>query len=278
MCQFCVEHGEGERWYLNARNYSADLMSDLKRRQYMVDFIRDFSKTRASAIAWMERLDRLPAPLASAGRSAASLHMRPRHFGQPVPIEECEQILAIATSITVIPCICRMHTPGKKAEEVCILVTTSPVEPILAEGFESYSDGPDLDDFHKVTSDEAMTLMRLCEERGLMHSVWTFQTPFTAAICNCDLASGCMAMRLTAGYGMKVMWRGESVALLDTNTCRQCGECARVCPFSALSVDGGVVTLHSTRCWGCGICRTHCPADSLRLVDRHTVPEVAAIW
>lgn len=278
MCQFCVEHGEGERWYLNARNYSADLMSDLKRRQYMVDFIRDFSQTRASAIAWMERLDRLPAPLASAGRSAASRHMRPRHFGQPVPIEECEQILAIATSITVIPCICRMHTPGKKAEEVCILVTTSPVEPILAEGFESYSDGPDLDDFHKVTSDEAMTLMRLCEERGLMHSVWTFQTPFTAAICNCDLASGCMAMRLTAGYGMKVMWRGESVAVLDANTCRQCGECARVCPFGALGVDGSMVTLHSARCWGCGICRTHCPADSLRLVDRHTVPEVAAIW
>ncbi len=42
MCQFCVEHGEGKRWYLQAQNYSADLNSDLERRAYVVKFISGF--------------------------------------------------------------------------------------------------------------------------------------------------------------------------------------------------------------------------------------------
>jgi len=47
MCQFCVQHGDGEKWYLQARNYAADLSSDLHRRGYMLDFIRDFDAHRA---------------------------------------------------------------------------------------------------------------------------------------------------------------------------------------------------------------------------------------
>ena len=42
MCQFCVEHGEGKRWYLEASNYAYDLDSDLKRREYVLEFIRGF--------------------------------------------------------------------------------------------------------------------------------------------------------------------------------------------------------------------------------------------
>jgi Pyruvate/2-oxoacid:ferredoxin oxidoreductase delta subunit len=277
MCQFCVEHGEGKRWYLNAKNYAYDLESDVKRRDYVVHFVSDFADTRENAIRWMERLNRLPAPLEKSAKAAASRHMRPRHFGQPVPIEECEQILGLATSITAIPCICRMHTPGKNADEVCILVTTQPIEPYLRAGFESYANGPDLDDFHTMDVAETMALLRSCEEKGLMHSVWTFQTPFAAAICNCNLESGCMAMKLTAGYEMKLMWRGESVIRLDEHACTACGACAELCPFEAIQANGSVAA-SAERCWGCGICRSACPSEALSLVDRRTVPEVAALW
>jgi len=190
MCQFCVEHGEGERWYLQASNYAFDLESDLRRRQYIVDFVSGFSEMRSSAITWMERFERMPAPLSAMGKSAISKHLQANHFGQPVPLEECERILEMATSITVIPCICRMHEPGKRADEVCLLVTVQPIEPLLVEGFASYADGPDLDDFNKVSASQAMELLRACELDGLMHSVWTFKTPFTAAICNCNVESG----------------------------------------------------------------------------------------
>jgi len=278
VCQFCVEHGEGERWYLQAKNYAYDLDSDIRRRDFMVDFVRGFGDARANALVWMERLDHLPSPLSRAGKNLISKRQQVSHFGQPVPLEECERILAIATSITAIPCICRMHAPGKKADEVCLLVTTRPVEGVLQEGFSGYEDGPTLDDFHRISAAEAMDLLRECEHSGLMHSIWTFKTPFAAAICNCNIESGCMAMRLTAVHDLKMMWRGEWVAQLDEQKCTRCAKCTKVCPFDAVRSGGGRVELLAERCWGCGVCRSACEAGALTLADRRSVPEVAALW
>lgn len=278
MCQFCVEHGEGERWYLQAKNYAYDLDSDVRRRRYVIDFVDGFGEMRDSAIKWMERLDRLPAPLSSAGKNLISLRQRVNHFGQPVPLEECESILDFATSITVIPCVCRIHAPGSVNREVCMLVTTKPVDDVLEEAFSGYDDGPDLDDFHHLDRSEALALLKECEHEGLMHSIWTFKTPFAAAICNCNLESGCMAMRLTAVHGLKIMWRGEWVARIDAERCTRCGRCARVCPFDAITAVRGDVRLDETACWGCGICRSACTHDALALLDRRDVPSVAGIW
>lgn len=277
MCRFCVEHGEGERWYLQAQNYSGDLLSDLRRREYIVDFISGFKEMREGALLWGDRLDRLPSPVSRLARNAISRHMQPVHFGQPVPIEECGQILDLATSITVIPCICRMHASDMTAEEVCILVTTQPVESLLADGFRDYESGPGLEDFHRMTKSAAMDLLQKCEQRGLMHSIWTFQTPFAAAICNCNMESGCMAMRMTVGHDIKLMWRGEWVMQLDRELCVDCGRCARVCPFGAITSNRGV-TLEQENCWGCGICRSACAKGALTLQERDQVPSVAGVW
>jgi len=279
MCQFCVEHGEGKRWYLEASNYAFDLDSDLRRRGYVVDFVRGFDEMRATAITAGKLARSLPKPLGRLGRNAISRHQQKVHFGQPIPLEDCEQVLDLATSITVIPCVCRMHERGKSAEQVCMLVTAKPITDVLEEAFSSYDDGPGLDDFLTMGKQEALALLRACEERGLMHSIWTFHTPFTAAICNCNLESGCMAMKLTLGYDIKLMWRGEDVAVLDTAHCTRCGACARACPFDALSTRANGAVVHTAeKCWGCGICRAACPNDAISLTDRRTVAAVAALW
>jgi ferredoxin len=278
MCQFCVEHGEGKRWYLKAENYALDLNSDLARRGYVVEFISGFEKMRSRAILAGSIAAKLPEPLTRAGKRAITKHQQANHFGQPLSLEDCDRVLDIASSITTIPCICRMHEPGQTADEVCILVTSSPVNSVLEDGFSDYDAGPDLDDFHTMTKAEAMELLRSCEDRGLLHSIWTFQTPFTAAICNCNLASGCMAMRMTAGYDVKVMWRGEDVAVLDAEKCTACGRCAKRCPFDAISVSPGAVTIPAEKCWGCGICRSACTKHAITLRDRRTVPAVATLW
>ncbi len=280
MCQFCVEHGEGKRWYLQAQNYAFDLDSDLKRREYVLEFIKGFDQMRSRAIVAGETLEKLPAPLAKAGRNAISKNMRPTHFGQPLSLEDCEKVLEMSSSITAIPCICRMHAPNRTAEEVCILVTQKPIADTLLEGFSDYENGPDLDDFHTMSVEETMALLRSCEERGLMHSIWTFKTPFTAAICNCNIESGCMAMRLTAGYDIKLMWKGEDVAVFDPSACTGCDQCVSLCPFDAIDAQPGraPVVHHAEKCWGCGICRTACSRGCITLVDRRTVSEVATAW
>ncbi len=38
MCEFCHQHGEGKKWYLNAKNYSADLLADIDRRKFIKEF------------------------------------------------------------------------------------------------------------------------------------------------------------------------------------------------------------------------------------------------
>jgi len=279
MCQFCVEHGEGKRWYLEAQNYAFDLESDLKRRGYIVHFIQGFDEMRATAITAGNVLEKLPTPLARLGKNAITARQRKNHFGQPLSLEDCEAVFDLATSITAIPCVCRMHERGKGADEVCLLVTSQPVHSVLAEGFSSYDDGPGLDDFHTLERDEAIALLKECEANGLMHSIWTFQTPFTAAICNCNLASGCMAMKLTAGYDIKVMWRGEDVALFSAEECTGCRQCVKLCPFGAITANGrGPVSLDVTKCWGCGICRSACTAGAITLADRRSVPAVATLW
>lgn len=278
MCRFCVEHGDGERWYLQAANYAADLESDLMRRGYVVSFIGDFEKNRRKIHAGLAALRVLPRPISAPLRERASLAMQAKHFGQPVPLEECESIFDFATSIVRIPCLCRGQ---RSAEEgVCLVVTVRPVDNVLAEAWASYADGPDVSALERLSKERALGLLRECERQGLAHTVWTFHTPFLAAICNCDLASGCMAMKLQLQHGIKMMWKGEWVARLAEEQCSACGACVPACPFGALTHprSGGPVIFDEGACWGCGTCRSACPSDALTLAERHTIPALAADW
>ena len=59
MCEFCIKHGEGEKWYLRAQNYSEDLLSDLRRRKYIQDFFKDPDKL-GEGVERLDVLNRLP--------------------------------------------------------------------------------------------------------------------------------------------------------------------------------------------------------------------------
>lgn len=279
MCQFCVQHGDGKKWYLEAGNYAADLTSDLARRGYMLDFISDFDKHRAQCIAGLELINAMPKPIREPIRRKVLTGFRENHFGQPVPLEDCERIFDIATSITRMPCVCRRFA-ATRDEAWCMAVTVRPVDDVLAEGFGSMADGPDVSAFQHLTKAEAVAMLRDAEEHGLMHSVWTFMTPFIAAICNCNDASGCMAMRLTRQLGTKIMWKGEYVASVDAEACAGCRRCESRCPFGAIRWVAAEkrAEIDAAACWGCGVCRSACTADAIALADRSAVPAVASDW
>jgi hypothetical protein len=124
MCQFCVQHGDGEKWYLQAANYAADLESDLARRGYVVSFINDFEDNRRKIRAGLSALRFMPKPVADPVRARSTRYMQENHFGQPVPIEECEKIVSMATSVVRMPCLCRGQ---RKAEDgVCLVDHSTP--------------------------------------------------------------------------------------------------------------------------------------------------------
>ncbi len=48
------------------------------------------------------------------------------HFGQVVPVEEVEQILAQVDGIARLPCVCRRVTTGQKEARYCFALTGDP--------------------------------------------------------------------------------------------------------------------------------------------------------
>jgi ferredoxin len=278
MCEFCAQHGDGKKWYLAAENYVADLSHDLERREYVIDFVRGFDERMKRNVPLLEATRKAPRPLKAAFRAYAQPRQMRDHFGQPVPIEECERIFDFATSIVQLPCVCR-HFAGAPERGYCLAITVNPVDETLAEAFRGFEDGPDAPTLQHLSKEQAMAVLRRAESEGLMHSVWTFKTPLIAAICNCDLPSGCMAMRTTLEFDYKTMWRGEYRAEVDETACTGCGACEERCPFSAVTVGPAAVAIvEPDACYGCGICRSACPTDALSLVDRiAAAPDPAAV-
>lgn len=279
MCEFCVQHGDGKKWYLEASNYAYDLKSDLKRRAYVIDFVQNFANRMPGNVKWLETIKASPRPVQHVFRALTLPRQKRFHYGQPVPLEECEQIFDFATSIVQLPCVCRDFA-GMPERGYCIAVTVMPQDEVLAEAFSAYADGPDTSALQRLTRTEASAVLRRCEEEGLMHSVWTFGTPFITAICNCNLDAGCMAMRTTLEYDHKTMWKGEYVATLDAETCCGCRACVERCPFSAISWDANKkrASIDPHACYGCGICRSACRFDAVSLTDRAGDPAVANDW
>lgn len=268
MCEFCHQHGDGKTWYLQAENYAVDLSRDLERREYVIDFVTGFSDRMKRNVKLLEAVKSAPRPVRAAFRSVATPRQKRDHFGQPVPIEECERIFDIATSIVQLPCVCR-HFAGAPERGYCLGMTVVPADDVYTEAFRGFEDGPDTPALQRLTRDQAMSVLHKAEREGLMHSVWTFKTPFIAAICNCDLASGCMAMRTTLEFDFPTMWKGEYRAVSDPASCTGCRACIERCPFSAITLGPDrVATVDSEACYGCGICRSACRPGALSLIPR----------
>jgi hypothetical protein len=81
MCEFCHKHGEGKKWYLRAENYSEDLLSDVRRRKFIEDFVSGPEHLR-EALEELERLDQAPAIVRRALTWALSNRQKRVHYSR----------------------------------------------------------------------------------------------------------------------------------------------------------------------------------------------------
>lgn len=281
MCDFCHKHGEGKKWYLEAKNYADDLLSDLRRRKLLHHFFGRPEKLKAS----MDNLDRLSQAPWFVRRAIAwgvQRKQRKYHYGQVVPIEDVERIFGFVTSIVRVACICRHTTVGSE-QRYCYGVSLAPDGGLLAKTIReidaSYLTGPDTKMLETLSRPEALAAIRSHEQEGLCHTVWTFITPFIGGICNCD-RSDCLAMRATLRHQVPVFFRAEYVANLNPDLCNGCRKCMRVCQFGAIgySAASRKVDIEPRCCYGCGVCRAACTRDAISLLDRDSVTAAASLW
>ena len=153
MCEFCTQHGEGKKWYLQAKNYSEELLND-QRKQFMAEFFGDFEHVIGDKAA---ALDKAIATDAAGARSLFPLVVEQQkrdHWGQVVPVEEIEQILDMSLSVVRVPCVCRSMLRGFREARYCFGVTS------VNSDFVPVADHPDYRDLEVLDREEAKAAIR----------------------------------------------------------------------------------------------------------------------
>jgi ferredoxin len=268
MCEFCTQHGEGKKWYLRMDNYAQDLLEQKGRRAYMTEFLNTFEARVPSEIAQMESISRTP--LAKPANWYLTRTQKANHFGQVVLIEEVDEIFKLVAGVIRLPCVCRKVTTGNKNARFCYGLT---LDQWLRD---SLDDSLNLE---ILSPEVALDSIRKLDKEGLVHSVWTFKTPFIGGLCNCD--QDCMAYRIT--YERRYfqnMFRGEHVAKVDPEACNGCKVCIRQCQFGAMRYSAATkkVLVDPRACFGCGVCRAGCHKDAISMHARSQDPIASQIW
>jgi hypothetical protein len=173
MCEFCLQHGEGKKWYLQAKNYADDLLSDLKRRRFIETFLAD-PVALAKEVHDIERLNKLPKFIRDIIGRLITRKMKKVHFGQIVPIEEIEQIFGFVNTIVRVACICRQASLGQE-KRYCYGVSLAPDGGRFAEILqgldESYLTGPKAKNLEVLIKEEALDVFRDHERDCMCYSV-----------------------------------------------------------------------------------------------------------
>jgi ferredoxin len=268
MCEFCTEHGEGRQWYLAAENYAHELFEKDGRREYMVDFLNHFPEHNGNTFQQLDMLKRLP--LQPLVRSVLHTRSKASHYGQVVPLEDVERILLMVGGAVRLPCVCRQVTTGNMNARYCYGLN---FDARLHAALDN-SLGLEI-----LSAEEAIASMRAHDQEGLVHSVWTFKTPYIGGICNCD--QDCMAYRINhARADFQIMFRAEYIAKVNLENCNGCKVCIRQCQYGAMrySAVNKKVLVDPTACYGCGVCRAACHHDAIMLAPRREDPVAARIW
>ena len=286
MCEFCTEHGEGKKWYLQMKNYANELLYEelssaqkdivgaATRFEWNNRFWESFVMPAMGSISKTqeESPDVPPSPEVQPSEDEIVAHRKVEHFGQVLPIEDVEKVIDMVDSITRMPCGCRFLTTGKADKRYCFGFGIDRTG-ILGQFPDAASS------LEVLGKEEAKRIFRHYDEEGLMHSVWTGITPYVVGICNCDRDCGAykgyIEMRGAPGF-----FRAEYICRVDWDLCTGCKSCMSQCQFGAQFYSSGLskVYIDPTRCFGCGLCRAKCPNHAITLLPRQESPEAVNIW
>ncbi|MHA1301254.1 MAG: 4Fe-4S binding protein [Candidatus Helarchaeota archaeon] len=170
-----------------------------------------------------------------------------------LPYEEVEKIINKARNISLAQCVCRKRARRcDHPSEVCLgfdLAADMLIQRKIAR---------------KITKEEALKVIKISEDAGLVHCVDNKQKGLYF-ICNC-CSCACGVLRGAVVHGYKEMLnQSRYQAEVDPDICIGCETCIDKCQFNAISIEDGKAIIDQKNCWGCGNCATNCPESAINL-------------
>ncbi|MHA1786076.1 MAG: ATP-binding protein [Candidatus Helarchaeota archaeon] len=270
MCQFCLEYGNGKKWYLNEENYSNDLIEKFKAMNPMINMLGGTQKMDLEIGAAMNVDAMIPDHTNQEQLNKVSKSIEGLHGGQVIPLEEAFMVIDLAKSFILVPCYCRRHFGGLEDMMTCLFL--NPVSEMVPKNrpWEKYE---------LLSKIEAKKKLVEFDKKGYVHSVYWAPLPIPIVICNCQYPY-CIGMKLRLDYkvenGVK---KGHSIGVIDAEKCNGCeGKeaplCVHKCQFGAIRWNGDEkkALINPRACFGCGVCRTACPQKAITLTDRNKWP------
>jgi len=263
LCDYCLQHGAGRKWFLNIRNYTKEYWKDYSVEEYVESWLKMDLEDRRARSRVMGDLNLLPEEKRYEIIKKVDANYRTNLHHQVVTRTEALEVLSIASSVSEgqesvmrFPCVCRVAELGSDPALHCFAIAFTPE---VARRIPKYSTNTRF-----ITPDEAAEeLVRLSETENVIHGVSALRVPYIGLICNCDKRV-CSPYSSRAKLGVKVaFYKGESVFQVDTDRCTGCGACEQTCQMNGPEIRGEKAYIDPERCFGCGNCSQVCPEDAI---------------
>jgi len=124
----------------------------------------------------------------------------------------------------------------------------------------------------RISQADALEIIKRLRDKGHMNQAF-FKVATggssVGVLCNChpDTCVSLIASRITQQFDRNISQVAESGYSVSRNpdVCKDCGTCAKVCPFGAVMHERGMYTYRRAACMGCGLCVENCPEGALSL-------------
>ena len=256
MCEFCIQHGSGKKWYLAAQNYADKLAQSQERRLFIKSVFKDYRKMYGRQVRIADVALKIPL-VKEYALGKFNEFFTSDHSGQVVSLEDAVAICGIPGRISLVDCPCSKYLFGKNVKKCILFGFTAEIVDNIPEF------SPVLD----IGAEDAAEFLKGLDEQGTIHTVWTFKTPYIGVICNCNNRD-CILMHLNRRHkDLNVIRKGYETALVNKEICNGCRNCQRTCQFNAVTINVKKAKINHN-CYGCGVCRNFCPVGAIRLVPR----------
>ena len=171
-----------------------------------------------------------------------------------LPTEQVLEIFRNVKSIALTKCECRSHY--KRCDnplEVCFEFNEV--------GDQSVKKGL----ARHVSPEEAQEIVRVANEKGLVHLSLYMPDHELYALCSC-CSCCCHDLQIVRLLGRNdLMVQSDYVAVTDDEACTHCGICIDRCVFDARTWQDDIVAYDPDACYGCGLCVTTCPSEAITM-------------